>query len=86
MLGKVVKELTKIHENEEITSENVLPWAKRFKVQRAQSAIINNLTEVNEFDKLKEVKNTHTRKALEDTPRQKHPQSRHANTMAPDIP
>ena len=34
-------------------------WAKRDQVQRAQSAIMNSLTEVKEFDKLKVVKNTY---------------------------
>ena len=53
MLGEIIQELTKIHENEKITSRNVLSWAKRVKVQRAQSTIMNSLTEVKEFDKLK---------------------------------
>ena len=35
MLGEIIKELTKICENEEITSEYVLPWAKRVEAQRA---------------------------------------------------
>ena len=59
MLGEIIQELSKIHENEEITSRNVLSWAKRVKVQRAQSAIMNGLTEAKEFDKLKLVKKTH---------------------------
>ena len=58
MLGEIIKELTKACENEEITSENVLSWPKRVKTQRAQYAIINSLTEVREFDKLKGVKIT----------------------------
>ena len=59
MLGKVIKELTKIYENEEITSENVLSWANRIKVQRSQSAIMNCITEVKEFDKVKVGRSTH---------------------------
>ena len=59
MLGDIIQELPKIHENEEITRKNVLSWAKRVKAQRAQSAIMNNLTEEKEFDKLKIVKGTH---------------------------
>ena len=51
-------ELTIKHANREITSENVLCWAKRVETQRAQSAIMNCLTEAKEFDKLKIVKNT----------------------------
>ena len=58
MLEEIIKELTKIHENEEITSEDVLSWVKRVKVQRAQSTIMNILTEVKDFDKLKLVKST----------------------------
>ena len=41
ILGKIIKELTKICENEEITSESVLSCVKIVDVQRAQSAIIN---------------------------------------------
>ena len=33
MLGEIILELTKIHENAEITSENVLSWVKRVKAQ-----------------------------------------------------
>ena len=58
MQGKIIKELTKICEKEEITGENVLSWAKRVKVQRVQSTIMNSLIEVKEFDKLKVVKST----------------------------
>ena len=54
-----MRELTKIQENTEITSENVLCWAKRVETQRARSAIMNSLTEEKEFDKLKIVKNTY---------------------------
>ena len=42
-----------------MTSENVLCWAKRAEVQKAQSAIMNSLTEAKEFNKLKVVKSTH---------------------------
>ena len=48
-----------MHENTEITSENVLSWAKGVEAQKAQSAIMNSLTEVKEFYKLKIVKNTY---------------------------
>ena len=59
MLGKINKKLTKIHENEDITSENMLSCVKRVKVQRAQSTIMNSPTEVKEFNKLKVVGSTH---------------------------
>ena len=58
MLGEIIRELTKIHEITEITSENVLCWAKRVEAQRAQYAIMNSLTEPKEFDKLKNSKET----------------------------
>ena len=59
MLGETIWELTKIHHDEQIFSKNVLSWAKRFEAQRAQSTIMNNLTEVKECDKLKVVRNTY---------------------------
>ena len=59
MLAEIIKELTEIQENTEIISENMLCWAKRMEAQRAQSAIMNSLTEAKEFDKLKIVKNTY---------------------------
>ena len=45
MLAEIIRELTKIHRNTEITSENVLCWAERVEMQRIQSAIMNSLTE-----------------------------------------
>ena len=45
MLGEIIWEHTKINEHEKIISENVLSWAKRVKAQRAQSVIMNSLTE-----------------------------------------
>ena len=59
MLGEIIRELTKIHENTEMTHKNVLCWAKRVEAQRAQSTIRNSLTEVIEFDKLNIAKNTY---------------------------
>ena len=59
MLGEIIQELTKIHENTEIINENVLSWAKTVEAERAQSTIINSLMDVKEFDKLKIVKNTY---------------------------
>ena len=59
MLEEIIQELTKIHENEEITRKIVLSWAKIVELQRDQSAIMNSLTEVREFNKLKVGKNMH---------------------------
>ena len=53
MLREIIQELTKIQENTEITSESVLSLAKGVAAQRTQSAIMNSLTEMKEFDKLK---------------------------------
>ena len=64
MLGEIIWELTKINENEKIVSKNVLSWAKRIKLQGAQSAIMNSLTEGKEFDRIKVTKNVH-----QDSPR-----------------
>ena len=76
-----------MYENEIIISENVLSWAKRVKVQRAQSAFMNSLTEAKEFDKLKIIKkNTHTRTVLEDIHRQRCLQNRHADTVVAATP
>ena len=40
----------------------MLSWAKKVKVQRAQTAIMDSLTEVKEFDKLKVAINIHKEK------------------------
>ena len=59
MLGEIIREITKVKIDSIIKNENVLAWAKRFKGQRAQSVVINSLTEAKEFDKIKISKNTH---------------------------
>ena len=66
-------------------SENVLSWAKRIKLQRAQSTIMKSLTETMEFNKIKVTK-MHTRTVQEDTHRQRYPQSRHADIVVAAIP
>ena len=85
MLGEIILELTKIKENKKITSKNVLSWAKKIKVQRAQSTIMNSLTEAKEFNKIKVTKNAH-----KDSPRRqvwtKMPQSTHADIVVAAIP
>ena len=52
MLTEIIRELTKAEESADITSEQVLGWAKRVEAQRAQSAIMDSLTETKEFDKI----------------------------------
>ena len=53
MLVEIIREFTKNEESKDVTSEQVLAWAKRVKVQKAQSVIINNLNETKDFDKIK---------------------------------
>ena len=64
MLGEIILELTKIKDNEEIMSKNVLSWTKRIKAQRVQSTIRNSFTEAKKFNKIKVTKN-----AYKDSPR-----------------
>ena len=50
MFAKIIMELIKVKENTEMTSEKALCWAKRVDVQKAQSAIMNSVTDIREFD------------------------------------
>ena len=45
MLDEIIRELTAKNNNEQVTSEDMLVWAKRIEVQRAQAAILNSITE-----------------------------------------
>ena len=40
---EIIKEIIKIEENNNVTSEQVLTWTKRVEAQKAQSAILENL-------------------------------------------
>ena len=51
MIVEIVKELTKMGENENVTSEQVLTWTRTVAVQKAQSAILKHLNETKDFDK-----------------------------------
>ena len=53
MLEEVIRELTAKNNNEQTTSEGVLVWVKRVEAQRAQVAILNDITESHLFDKIK---------------------------------
>ena len=55
MLVERISELTKAEENANVKSEQVFAWVKRAEAQRAQSAVINSLSEMKEFDKLQKV-------------------------------
>ena len=45
MLDEIIRELTTKNNDEQMSSEGVLAWAKRIEVQRAQASILNDITE-----------------------------------------
>ena len=49
MSTKIIRQLTKIEDNENITSENILVWAMRVKAQKTQAVILENLKETKDF-------------------------------------
>ena len=53
MLEKIIKELTTTNDDDQITSEGMLAWAKRVEMQRAQTAVLNTTMESRQFDKVK---------------------------------
>ena len=52
MLDEVVRELMAKNSSEHTNSEDVLLWARRIKAQRAQAAILSNITEATSLTKL----------------------------------
>ena len=56
MLEEIIKELPSTNDDEQITSEGVLAWAKRVEVLRAQATALSTITESRQFDKKKIVK------------------------------
>ena len=53
MLDEIIRELTTQNNNEQVTSEGILAWAKRIEVQRAQAVVLNDITELHQFNKIK---------------------------------
>ena len=53
MLDEVIRELTARNKDEQMTSKGVLAWAKRVEVQQVQTAILNDIMELHQFDKIK---------------------------------
>ena len=53
MLEETIKELMATNNDDCITSGDVMAWAKRVEVQRAQAAVLDSLTESKQFDKIK---------------------------------
>ena len=56
MLEEIIKELTATNNDDCITSGGVLAWAKRVEAQRAQAAVLNTLTELRQFHKIRVLK------------------------------
>ena len=56
MLDEIIRELTAKNNDEQVTTEGVLIWARRIEAQRAQATILNNITESCQFDKVKVAK------------------------------
>ena len=50
MLDEVISELTTKNSSDQMTSEDVLIWAKRVEAQRMQAAILSDITESQRFD------------------------------------
>ena len=69
MLDEVIRELTAKSNDEQMTSEGVLAWAKRVEVQRAEAAILNNITESCQSDRIKMAQKP---KSNQDRPDNKH--------------
>ena len=70
MLVEVIRELTARNNDEQTTSKGVLVWAKRIEVQWVQAAILNDITESCQFDKINmasETKGGQVRQALNAT-------------------
>ena len=53
MLDEVIRELTTKNTSEQMTSEDMLIWAKRVEVQRVQAAILSDITESQKLNKVK---------------------------------
>ena len=64
--------------NVQMTSKDVLAWAKRVKAQRAEAAVLNDLTEIKAFDKIK--KGLNQRAPGEERHRLQHTRDSHAGT------
>ena len=53
MLDEVIRELTAKNNNEQTTSKGILAWAKIVEMQWIQAAILNDITEPWQFNKIK---------------------------------
>ena len=53
MLEEIIKQLTATNNDDHITRGGVVAWKKRVEVQRAHTAVLNTLTELRQFNKIK---------------------------------
>ena len=67
MLDEIVRELMAKNNSKQINREDILLSARQIEAQRAQAAILNNITEVQKFDKVKLVKKPKGRQEAETT-------------------
>ena len=56
MLDEIIREITTKNNDEQVTSKGILIWVRRIEAQRAQAAVLNNITESHQFDKVKVTK------------------------------
>ena len=47
MIGEILRELTAMKDINEDTSDQILIWAQRMEVQRAQKEVLNHIREIN---------------------------------------
>ena len=74
MLDEIVRELMVKNNSKQTNIEDVLLWAKQTEAQRAQAAILNDITEAQKFDKVKLVQKPKGRQEVETT---RHTYQRH---------
>ena len=67
MLDEVIRKLTAKDNNKQTMSKDVLLWAKNIKAQRTQTAILNDITESQKFDKVKLAQKPNTKWDMETT-------------------
>ena len=53
MLEEIIKELTTVSGDDQITSGNVQAWVKGVEAQRPWAAVMSTITETKEFNKIK---------------------------------
>ena len=67
MLDEIIRELSAKDNNEQMMCKDVLVWAKRIKAQRAQAAILNDITDSQKFNKFKLAQKPKTKWDMETT-------------------